>query len=404
MRKVIFGIVVIAALGAGIAWLTAWKSRPPEIPFTKVTRETIVSTLSTNGRVEPIDWATARTDREGLVEQILVERGRRVASGTPLIELDARDARADLAAAQARIAQAQAEIEVLRRGGRAADLTEIANGLDRTRLERDQARSEYEKLKRLEEKKAAINADVVSAKERMDRADLAIKGFEARRQSLVSSTDQSSADARLKDAQAAAKLAEERIALSIIRAPIDGTIYQFDLKRGAYLNRGDLVANIGRLDRVRVNVFVDEPELGRVSAGLPVRITWDARPGKTWTGTVDRLPSQIVPLGTRQVGEVVCVIENPGNELLPGTNINAEIRSKVVENVLGVPKEVLRRENNESGVYVLEGAQLRWRKVSVGVASITRTQIEGLKEGDAVALPTERPLKDGMAVRAAAAQ
>jgi len=403
MRKIVLGLLLVAVVGGGIAWLTAWKSRPPEIPFTKVTRETIVSTLPTNGRVEPIEWGTARTDREGLVEKILVEKGRYVTSGTPLVELDARDARADLAAAQSRIAQVQSELEVLRRGGRSVDLAEINTGIERASLERDQARKDYEALQRLEEKKAVTRAEVIAAKDRLDRAELQIRGFEQRRQSLVATTDKTSADARLKDAQASAKLAEERIALSVIRAPLDGVIYQFDIKRGAYLNRGDLVANIGRLDRVRVNVYVDEPELGRVSAGMPVQITWDARPGRTWKGTVDRLPSQIVPLGTRQVGEVICIIENPNNELLPGTNINAEIKSKVAENVLAVPKEVLRRENGDSGVYVLDGEQIHWRKVTVGVANITRTQVEGLKEGDLVALPTERTLKDGMAVRPAAA-
>ena len=42
-------------------------------------------------------------------------------------------------------------------------------------------------------------------------------------------------------------------------------MYQFDLKPGAYLNAGDMVATIGRLDRVRVKVYVDEPDLGRVT-------------------------------------------------------------------------------------------------------------------------------------------
>jgi hypothetical protein len=41
-----------------------------------------------------------------------------------------------------------------------------------------------------------------------------------------------------------------------------------------------------------------------------------------------------------------------------------------------------------------------WRKVTLGVGSTTRTQVEGLKDGDAVALTSDKPLKDGMAVAA----
>jgi multidrug resistance efflux pump len=50
------------------------------------------------------------------------------------------------------------------------------------------------------------------------------------------------------------------------------------LRPGAYLAAGDLLANVGRLDRVRIRVYVDEPLLGRVAPGQPVTITWEACP------------------------------------------------------------------------------------------------------------------------------
>ena len=78
---------------------------------------------------------------------------------------------------------------------------------------------------------------------------------------------------------------------------------------------------IGKLERVRVNVYVDEPDLGRVTRGLPVSIAWDALPGRSWKGEVDKTPTQVEALGSRQVGQVICVIENPNRDLLPGTNV-----------------------------------------------------------------------------------
>jgi hypothetical protein len=47
---------------------------------------------------------------------------------------------------------------------------------------------------------------------------------------------------------------------------------------------------------------------------------------------------------------------------------------------------------------LLEGDRIRWRKITQGVNNTTRTQVKELKDGDAVALPSEKPLKDGMAV------
>ena len=145
---------------------------------------------------------------------------------------------------------------------------------------------------------------------------------------------------------------------------------------------------------------MDEPELGRVRVGQPVKITWDGLPGRAWPGTVERKPVSIVPLGTRQVGEVQVTIDNPNHELVPGTNINAEIRTNVVENALALPKESIHRENAGIGVYLLQDNHIKWRLVKVGAASVTRAQIvEGLQDGDLVAMPSDHGLKDGDPVR-----
>src|SRR5271170_5305704 len=108
--RVILWVLALAVAG-GLTWtLVNWRNQPPEIPFTKVVRESIVSSVPTNGKVEPIEWAPARADRSGPVVAILIERGKRVEQDAPLVEIDASDAKAELAAAQARIEQARADL------------------------------------------------------------------------------------------------------------------------------------------------------------------------------------------------------------------------------------------------------------------------------------------------------
>jgi HlyD family secretion protein len=131
---------------------------------------------------------------------------------------------------------------------------------------------------------------------------------------------------------------------------------------------------------------------------MPVIITWDAMPDRQWKGKVDKTPTQVVALGTRQVGEVLCVIDNPNDELLPGTNVNVEIVSQEVPDALTIPREAVRREQGQAGVYTLNGNLLVWKKVTLGLSSTTRTQVEGLSEGDPVAMPSDKQLKDGMQV------
>jgi HlyD family secretion protein len=139
--------------------------------------------------------------------------------------------------------------------------------------------------------------------------------------------------------------------------------------------------------------------LGRVSPGESVRITWDALPGKEWKGTVEKRPSEVISLGTRQVGEVLCTIDNAARELVPGTNINAFILTQVVNNALTIPKEAVRRDSG-IGVFVLQpDSTVKWQQIRTGASDALRVEVvSGLKDGDQVAEPTDVTLKSGMKV------
>jgi multidrug resistance efflux pump len=380
-------------------WAYRRRNAPPEAPFAKVTRETVVSTLITNGRMEPAEWTAVLAERSGVVEKLHTDRGTRVGRGDMLAEIGSENSKSDLAAAEARVAQARADLSVVEAGGRASDLAEIDGALARARVERENARKEQASLERLVAKQAATRQEAEDAIRRVELADTQIQGLEKKRAALVGKADRTSAEAKLRELEAAADISRRQLEKTVIRAPIAGVVYDSAVRLGSYLNPGDPVAKVGRTEKVRVRVYVDEPELGRVAAGMPVTITWDALPNRSWKGSVERMPDQIAALGTRQVAEVVCVIDNPGGELLPGANVNAEIRSRVAENALTIPREALRRESNVPGVLLLQGDKVVWRKVALGVSAVTRVQVlEGLNEGDSVALPSEVTLEDGSPV------
>jgi HlyD family secretion protein len=394
-------LILLLPLAVLLIWSFAKKSEPPTVPFAKVKRETLVSTLQSNGKVEPLQYASVRVDAAGLVVRVAVKEGQRVAQGAELAQLGAPGLAAQLAAAQARVENAKAELATIASGGRRADLTAIEASLARARLDREAAQREYNALHRLEEKQAATREEAEAARGKLRQSELEIEALERKRTVLVGSSDRAVAEAKLHEAVADVHLAERRITDTVVRSPIAGVVYSLPVRMGAYLNAGDPVASVGVLDRLRVRVYVDEPELGRVATGLPVNITWDALPGKQWEGTVEQLPTQVQPLGTRQVGEVLCTIENPGRELVPGTNVNAAIRASVMANALTIPKEALRRDVNGTGVFALAGSTLQWRPVKAGSSSISRVQIaEGVTDGDAVALPTSFALHDAQRVSA----
>ena len=394
VKKLLWLVAIpLAALGW---WAYHRNNDAPQIPFAKVVRETLVSTLPTNGKVEPIEWQPVRVEQAGLVSKVPVQEGQTVKAGAPIAILSDTGLPADLDAADARVAQARADLATIDAGGKQLELTNISSNLARLQVEKEHDEKEFASLGRLLDKQAASMLEVDEMKSKVQAAQMEIEALEKRRAVLVTQSDKTVALARLREAEAAGELARNHIAQTVIHAPISGVVYDLAARPGGYLNIGDLVANVGQTERLRVRVYVDEPELGRIEEGQLVTINWDALPGRAWQGRVERKPASIIALGSRQVGEVLCTIDNPGRVLLPGTNVDAHVRTATVAQALTIPKECLRRDANGVGVFALRGGRLAWQAVETGVSSVTRVQVTaGLAEGGEVALPTELSLRNG---------
>lgn len=399
MKRLLFLAILPALLL--LWWALDRRDSTPQVRFALVRRVSIESTVSTNGKVEPANWAAARAETAGVVQSVAVQRGDNVQAGQTLVTLDTSNAEASLAAAVARQQEAQAELRTLAAGGKAGAVASVEDQIKTQRQAIEVAQRNLESLQRLLQQQAATKQQVQDAQDALARAKLLLASYENQRRTLVTGADRTVAEAKLRDANAAVALAQHQVALGRIVAPISGTLYQFDLKVGAYLQPGGLVGLIGDVGRMKVTVYVDEPDLGRVSLNMPVHITWDARPGQIWTGKVQKLPTEVVALGTRTVGEVTTMVDNPNHDLLPGVSVNVIIISASVHDVPAMPKQALRTVGGVDGVYKLSGNTVVWTPVKTGIFDINNVQIlSGLRVGDRVALPSDADLKNGTRVKA----
>lgn len=398
MKRSLLILIPLAAAAAGLWWWTG-RNSAPEAPFVRAARTTLVSLITTNGRIEPRERYAVRAEAAGLVEQVHIRPGQALAAGAALVTLRAPEAEAELASARARLESARAALAALERGGPARELALIDAALASLELERQAALRDIASLERLVAKQAATRTELEAAQDRLARLDTDRASQRQRRAALVEAGETAAARARVDEAEAALALAARRAAQRVLRAPAAGVAYEVAVRAGDWLAPGALVARLGRLDPVDAILYVDEPDLGRLRTGLEVRLSWDALPGRSWSGRVERIPAQVAPLGGRQVGEVLVSAPNPDHVLPPGANIIAEIQAEVVQQALAVPKEALQRLGPATGVYVLQNGKLAWRPVRTGVSTITHAQIrEGLAEGDAVALPGGPALAAGVAV------
>ena len=158
MKKYVIPAAILLLAAAG--WFYGRKPDVPTVPFAKVVQETLISALPTNGKVEPFEWSMARAEGPGIIDRIAVREGQKVRQGDVLATLRLSGTQPDQAAAEAQIAQAQARLTEIERGGHSAELAEIENGLQRARFQKEAAQRDLDSLKRLAEKNAAPRAEV----------------------------------------------------------------------------------------------------------------------------------------------------------------------------------------------------------------------------------------------------
>lgn len=399
LRFISLGIL-LAALIAGLLLYRSQQRSIRVVRTAKVERQDIHAGVVTNGKAEPILFREVRSEVEGEVTQLLVQEGAKVRLGQTLIELGQQQVISELEQARAELAEAETALRLLRQGGTTAQVNELRAQLDQARRERELAAKEAQRNERLAEKGAIARIELEQSRNRLAKAETDLSVLEEKWQRRVDPEELARAEARVQAARAALNLAEFHRRSATVVSPLDGVVYSLAMRVGDHASRGGVLARVGDIGRIRVRVFVDEPDLGRVATAQPVLITWDGLPGRQWKGAVERLPSEVKELGTRTVGEVVCTVENPSGELIPNMNLNVEIMTQSKAAALTVPREAVIGSDASRYVYRVRSGILARQAVQTGILSATRAEIaEGLQEGDEVALAGDVPLQDGMRVR-----
>ncbi len=399
---------LVITLGATLAviLLASFASMRDEvIPVRAATLErgSIRSVISTNGKIEPAQNFEAHSPVNTTVRRLLVREGDHVKKGQLLLQLNDAEARSQAAHAQAQLKGAQSDVEAVEHGGSQEEVLTVQAQIVKARTARDAAQRNLDAFKRLQEKGAAAAGEVKEAEGALQRAQADYDLLQQKQKDRYSKPEVEHVSAQKQDAQAAYLAAEDVLQRSNIVAPFDGVVYVLPVKQGGYVQAGDLLLQVADLSKVLVRAYVDEPDIGRLSLGQKTEVTWDALPGRIWTGTVTTLPSTVKLHGTRNVGEMVSLLDNRDFRLLPNNNVNVTVVLAQHDNVLTMPREALRLDDSKPYVYEISDNKLRRRDVVVGASNLTKVEVSGgLTDKTVVALNTTAPnksLRDGIPVK-----
>jgi HlyD family secretion protein len=331
---------------------TVFRPKPIEVEATPVARGVVEDAVTNSqaGTVRSRLHARVSAERSGRVMQIPHREGEEVRTGDLILLLDTSTAENQLSAARR-------DLEALRAGGGAA------------RAAATFARQDYDRISRLAESGAVSRGQLDSAKTRLDSAEAELKAAEARVGRAVSSI----------------RLAEDELAHLRIQAPFDAVITTRLVEVGESVVPGQPVFEIMSPDSLYVVAPIDEIDIGRISEGLPARVSLDPFPNVTWDGTVRRV-SDIVN-DVREQNRTLDVEVDLRNVTgrprpKPGTSADVEIILDKRENVIRVPTFAVIEGKR---VLLAEDGKAVSRDVTSGLRNWEWTEIRaGLAEGDLV--------------------
>jgi membrane fusion protein (multidrug efflux system) len=233
----VLGTVKFRQIQVGAAQAASFQPPPEAVTTILAKSETWPATLSAIGTVAAVQGVTVSADLPGIVARIAFDSGRTVHSGDVLVELDTRQERAQLAAAEA---------------------------------QRDLARLNLDRMTNL------------------------------RREGITSEADYDHAAAEHKQAEARVGEIRATIDRKKIQAPFTGLLGIRQVNLGQYLKGGDPVVPLQALQPIYVNFTLPQQEAGKARAGGAVRVSFEGMAGAELVGSITAVDS-VVDAATRNV-------------------------------------------------------------------------------------------------------
>ena len=301
LKRMLLMLAVVLALLAGLGFVKFRQIQTAiaqnshfQMPPTAVTtvvahRETWPSTLSVIGTAEAIQGVTVSADLPGTVEKINFESGKAVHAGDVLVELDTRQERAQLAAAEA---------------------------------QRDLAQINYKRTQELV------------------------------KQGVIAQTEYDNTTAQQKATEEQVGEIRATIERKTVRAPFSGILGIRQSNLGQYLAAGQAIVSLQSLNPIYVNFGVPQQTTSQVGVkGRRIRVSTDNLPGVQFVGQVSAVDS-VVNESTRNV-QVQATLPNPDGKLRPGMFVQVEAGLGANRQVIPLPASAVNYSPYGDSVYVV---------------------------------------------------
>ncbi|MBI1334721.1 MAG: efflux RND transporter periplasmic adaptor subunit [Armatimonadetes bacterium] len=370
----------------------------------------------------------AELDKSDVDEEIAKAEAARASAQSQVRQATAewkladRESKAAIESAQARVHQAETGLRRAKVGALPEEISQAKHRVEAAQVAVDDAEKAYHRASILYKQGAVAKAVFDSAEARLkasqsqlaevkdglmllergprsediDIAEAGLKSAQAELKSVVQSAGQVSirhdavdaANAQLR--QVEADLARVRLARGklTLYSPATGTVTRRNLEPGMMAAAGQAVATVSTREDIHIEAEVDTEDIAKVSVGMPVKVTSAAYPSQEFDGRVESIMAsgELKPgsaIRTRIV-RVRVSLDGGWDRFRPEMELDVE-GIATLRKVLVVPSDALLYENGDAYVWRIERQTASKRKVKVGYASATESEIvKGLAVGDLV--------------------
>lgn len=320
IRRSIAAAVVVALAAGAFVMLRKREADAAAGTFRTVAveRGDIRVAISSTGTLSAISTVTVGSQISGQVTDVLVDFNDEVKRGQVIARIDPKTYEAQIAQGNAQIASARATLSQ-------AQATLVNAELDYRR-------------------KADLGARQLVARSDVDLAQAALE--QARAQV-------NAAQASIRQQTASTLTTQVNLDRTVIRSPVDGVVLTRSIEPGqtvaASLQAPELFTIAEDLAKMKIELAVDEADIGQVRAGQNVSFTVDAFPDRQFRGTVEQVRVSATTTNNVVTFPVVVTVDNSDGTLLPGLTVNAEIEVSRRDDVLKVSNAALRFKPADEG-------------------------------------------------------
>ncbi len=405
MKKAILFITLIAIIGAGYYLYTkskeAEKNRVVVYKTQKVKRGEIKNIINATAIVKTRMNAYLKigTRTTGLVQKMFIDIGDYVKKGQLIAIIDQREFKKNIQKIKSQIKKAKDKLKQIDQLY-PVKIKEAEKNLQVAKAEYQFAQWKFKREKQLLKEGFTTKEDFEIAKRQLKtkKAKLKLAEETLKRLKLEYKTEKKLAQDDIKILKKELEKAKIKLSYTEIYSPIDGIVSNVVAREGetlvAGLQAGELVT-ILKPDKLEIQIFVDETDIGKVKPGQKVIYNVDAYPDKLFRGKITKIyPEPIVKQNIVYYLAIVPVKKDYAYYLRPEMTVYTKIIAGIKKNAIIIPNSAVRFEKGKQYVYVIKNGKPQIRYIKTGWIDEKHTEVlEGLKEGEIIATKFTAPVK-----------